>query len=221
MSIYTKLAEARVKLQAEPLKKSGKNHFVKIKTKEKDDRGYYKEDPMPYFELGDFLPAINLIFNELKMCGVVSFTDKQATLTIFDGESDQKIEFTSPMPTLMQNEKSTSNRLMQDIGGLQTYQRRYLYVSALEIVENDVIDSVDFKNTNEKQQQQQQQQQQGKAPEQTLQGFIEAVSKAQSKGEVEKYWQAVRQKLANHPQLLATANDHYQARKGDFELMEM
>lgn len=59
MSIYTKLAEARVKLQAEPLQKSGKNHFVKIKTKEKDDRGFYKEEPMPYFELGDFLPAIN------------------------------------------------------------------------------------------------------------------------------------------------------------------
>lgn len=63
--------------------------------------------------------------------------------------------------------------------------------------------------------------QSGKAPEETLQGFINAVNKAQSRDEVEKYWKAISQKLQGYPELLAQANDHYQARKGDFDLSEM
>ncbi|UZJ28775.1 ERF family protein [Pasteurella multocida] len=83
------------------------------------------------------------------MCSVVSFTEKLATLTIFDSESDGRIEFTSPMPTVPTLTKDgspiASNNLMQSIGALQTYQRRYLYMAALEIVECDAIDSQDFK----------------------------------------------------------------------------
>ena len=48
MSVYKKLSEARVMLQSMPLKKSGHNKFA----------GYN------YFELGDFLPAVNTIFNK-------------------------------------------------------------------------------------------------------------------------------------------------------------
>lgn len=63
--------------------------------------------------------------------------------------------------------------------------------------------------------------QSGKAPEETLQGFINAVNKAKSREDVEKYWKAISQRLAKYPQLLSQANDHYQARKGDFDLSEM
>ena len=149
MSIYAKLAQARVMLQDEGLQKTGKNYFIKVKTAKTLNNGKiaYEDEPMPYFELGDFLPKINKIFNELKMCSVVSFTEQLATLTIFDAESDGKVEFTSPMPKVpTQNAKGDigSNTLMQSIGALETYQRRYLYVSALEIVESDAIDSQDF-----------------------------------------------------------------------------
>ena len=149
MSIYAKLAQARVMLQDEGLQKTGKNYFIQVKTAKTLDNGKiaYENGPMPYFELGDFLPKINKIFNELKMCSVVSFTEQLATLTIFDAESDGKVEFTSPMPKVpTQNAKGDigSNALMQSIGALETYQRRYLYVSALEIVESDAIDSQDF-----------------------------------------------------------------------------
>lgn len=149
MSIYAKLAQARVMLQDEGLQKTGKNYFIQVKTAKTLDNGKiaYENEPMPYFELGDFLPKINKIFNELKMCSVVSFTEQLATLTIFDAESDGKVEFTSPMPKVpTQNAKGDigSNTLMQSIGALETYQRRYLYVSALEIVESDAIDSQDF-----------------------------------------------------------------------------
>ncbi|UEC23800.1 ERF family protein [Pasteurella canis] len=153
MSIYHKLAQARVKLQDKGLEKTGKNSFIKVKVYKtgKDGKTFTSDEPMPYFELGDFLPEVNKIFEELKMCSVVSFTDKLATLTIFDSESDGKIEFTSPMPTVPILTKDgspiASNNLMQSIGALQTYQRRYLYMAALEIVECDAIDSQDFKKT--------------------------------------------------------------------------
>lgn len=223
MSIYAKLAQARTKLQELPLQKSGRNHFIKIKErKEKNGREYYDDVAMPYFELGDFLPHINTIFQELGLCGVTSFTQELATLTIFDAESNGKIEITSPMPpvpTQGKNGAIASNNLMQSIGALETYQRRYLYVAALEIVENDVIDSRDFSESKKNQSPPQtppKNDGKSKTPEQTLQGFIEAANKAQTKEELEKYWKAINKKLEQYPDLLSTANDHYQARKGDF-----
>ncbi|MCK3657263.1 single-stranded DNA-binding protein [Pasteurellaceae bacterium Pebbles2] len=120
MSIYQKLAEARVKLQEKGLAQSGYNKFSGYK----------------YFELKDFLPEANRIFNELKICGVVSFTKEFATLTIYDSESDGKIEFTSPMADA--NLKGCHD--IQNLGAVETYQRRYLYVTALEISECDVLD---------------------------------------------------------------------------------
>lgn len=153
MSIYAKLAKARIMLQDKSLQKSGRNHFIKIKeVVNKNGRETYEDKPMPYFELSDFLPRINNIFEELKLCGVTSFTTETATLTIFDAESDGKIEFTSPMPPIPTQGKNgpiASNNLMQSIGALETYQRRYLYVMALEIVEKDAVDSQDFSKSKE------------------------------------------------------------------------
>jgi hypothetical protein len=68
MSVYSKLNEARISLQNTELSKSGHNKFA----------GYR------YFELGDFLPAIQDIFRNLNLCGVVSYTAEYATLTIVD-----------------------------------------------------------------------------------------------------------------------------------------
>lgn len=58
---------------------------------------------------------------------------------------------------------------------------------------------------------------QAKTPGETLNGFIQAVQKAQSLEEVEKYWKSVAHRLAEYPQLLDQARDHYEARKCDFE----
>jgi hypothetical protein len=62
--VYAKLQKARIKLQSAAIKKSGHNKFA----------GYQ------YFELGDFLPTINEIFNELGLCSVISFDKELATL---------------------------------------------------------------------------------------------------------------------------------------------
>jgi hypothetical protein len=119
--VYQKLQQARIKLQSTQLKKSGHNKFA----------GYQ------YFELGDFLPTINQIFAELKLCSTVSFDENTATLKIFDHEFGGLIRFTSPMAEA----QLKGCHPVQNLGATQTYLRRYLYVLALEIVEHDALDA--------------------------------------------------------------------------------
>ena len=120
-SVHKKLMEARMLLQHAPLKKSGHNKFA----------GY------SYFELGDFLPTINSIFYKTGLCGVVSFGKELATLTITDSEDGSEITLTSPMAEA--NLKGCHP--IQNLGAVETYTRRYLWVSAMEIVEHDALDS--------------------------------------------------------------------------------
>ena len=121
MGVHKKLMEARILLQQAPLKKSGHNKFA----------GY------SYFELGDFLPTINQIFSRVGLCGVVSFDKELATLTITDTEDSTEIKLTSPMAEA--NLKGCHP--IQNLGAVETYTRRYLWVSAMEIVEHDALDS--------------------------------------------------------------------------------
>ena len=83
MTVYAKLQQARIKLQGRKLTKSGKNKFA----------GY------EYFELGDFLPAIQEICNELGLCGVVTYTETAAFLNIYDTTNSECVVFSSPMST--------------------------------------------------------------------------------------------------------------------------
>lgn len=121
MSVYNKLMEARLTLQNTALTKSGHNKFAGYK----------------YFELGDFIPAIQKIFANLNLCGVISYTQDMATLTIIDTEDNSKIEITSPMSSAALK----GCHEVQNLGAVQTYIRRYLWVTAMEIVEHDAIDS--------------------------------------------------------------------------------
>lgn len=121
MNVYKKLMQARIKLQNTTLNKSGHNKFA----------GYR------YFELADFIPAIQNIFADLDLCGMISYTHEMATLTIVDTTDGGKIEITSPM-----SEAALKGcHAVQNLGAVQTYIRRYLWVTALEIVEHDAIDS--------------------------------------------------------------------------------
>ena len=121
MSVHKKLMQARVKLQSTEMKKSGLNKFA----------GY------SYFELGDFIPHLQTIFNEIGLCGVVSFDTTHATLCITDVDDGTQIVITSPMAEA--NLKGAHP--IQNLGAVESYQRRYLWMTAMEIVENDIIDS--------------------------------------------------------------------------------
>ena len=120
MSIYKKLQEARIQLQNTKLKKSGHNKFA----------GYY------YFELGDFLPEIQNICNKMGLCGVISFNQDMAYLQITDIDDGASIMFTSPMSSAAL--KGCHD--VQNLGAVQTYLRRYLWVNAFEIVEHDALE---------------------------------------------------------------------------------
>ena len=119
--VHKKLMQARIMLQEAPLKKSGHNKFA----------GY------SYFELGDFMPEINAIFNEVGLCGVVSYDSEIASLTITDTDDGTNIIITSPMAEA--NLKGCHP--IQNLGAVETYTRRYLWVTAMEIVEHDALDS--------------------------------------------------------------------------------
>ena len=119
--VHKKLMQARILLQNAPLKKSGHNKFA----------GY------SYFELGDFIPTINSIFNDVGLCGVVSYDSEIASLTITDIDDGTNIIITSPMAEA--NLKGCHP--IQNLGAVETYTRRYLWVTAMEIVEHDALDS--------------------------------------------------------------------------------
>jgi hypothetical protein len=112
---------ARIRLQGTKLKKSGWNDFSK----------YH------YFELGDFLPEIQNIFYDIGLCGVVSYDANYATLAITDTDDGTVIVIASPMAAA----QLKGAHPIQNLGAVETYQRRYLWMTALEIVEHDAIDS--------------------------------------------------------------------------------
>lgn len=120
-TIYKKLNQARKQFHLLKLKKSGRNDFAKYN----------------YFELSDFLiPALD-VFENNGLCGIVSFNSEQAKMVIVDIETGDKIEIESPMGSA--NLKGCHE--VQNIGAVETYQRRYLWMAALEIVEHDAIDA--------------------------------------------------------------------------------
>ena len=121
MSVHKKLMQARVKLQGTEMKKSGLNKFA----------GY------SYFELSDFIPHVQTIFNDLGLCGVVTFSTEYAQLCITDVDDGTVIVITSPMAEA--NLKGAHP--IQNLGAVLSYQRRYLWMAALELVEGDPIDS--------------------------------------------------------------------------------
>jgi hypothetical protein len=133
MTVYKKLMQARVALQNVKLNKSGQNKFA----------GY------AYFELGDFLPTVQSIFHEVGLCGYISYGPDLATLSIVDVDDGTSITITSPMAEA--NLKGTHP--IQNLGAVETYQRRYLWMTAMEIVEHDALDattgSVDSKRVDD------------------------------------------------------------------------
>ena len=114
------------------VKKSGRNTFSKYN----------------YFELDDIVPPKTEIFNELALCDIISFSDTEATLTLVNIEKpEETLEFKSPMRDL---ELKGANAV-QLLGGVETYQRRYLYMMVLDIVENDQFDQTPQNNNSKPQ----------------------------------------------------------------------
>lgn len=136
LNIYQKLAEARLRFLAAPVKKSGKNLYAEFK----------------YFELEDIVPVATQIFGDLGLVFMVDFKTVEGerlavgTLTNAD-KPEEEIIFTSPMEPLITNDGKYPNGMssIQALGGAQTYLRRYLYYLVLDIVEADALDATSGK----------------------------------------------------------------------------
>lgn len=122
MNVYEKLNLAREKFHQAEIKKSGHNKFA----------GYY------YFELADFVVPALKIFKEVGLVSVTSFQKDDAWMRIFNVEKPEEfITITSPM-----SEAALKGcHPVQNLGAVETYIRRYLWVTALEIVEHDALDA--------------------------------------------------------------------------------
>jgi hypothetical protein len=121
MNVYKRLNLARQDFHSSEIKKTGLNKFA----------GY------TYFELGDFIvPAIK-IFKDHGLIGIVSYGKEIAELRIINEDNpEEQITITSPM-----SEAALKGcHPVQNLGAVETYIRRYLWVSALEIVEHDALD---------------------------------------------------------------------------------
>lgn len=122
MNVYQRLNAARDAFHQTKLKKTGHNKFA----------NYY------YFELGDFLIPALQIFKEHGLTGVISFGKETADMRIVNVDKPEEvIVIESPMSTAALK----GCHEVQNLGAVQTYLRRYLWVAALEIVEHDALDA--------------------------------------------------------------------------------
>lgn len=119
--IYKQLNEARAQFHAQKLKKTGRNEFAKY----------------DYFELADFLIPAMQAFAKNDLVAVISFDKDLATMTIVNiNKPDERIVITSPMGSAALK----GCHEVQNIGAVETYQRRYLWCAAMEVVEHDVLE---------------------------------------------------------------------------------
>ena len=128
MNVYQKLNAVRQEFHQRKLKKSGHNKFA----------NYF------YFELGDFvIPALE-IFKAYGLISIISFGKESAEMRIINEDKPEEvIVIETPMSTAALK----GCHEVQNLGAVQTYLRRYLWVAALEIVEHDALDATTGKGT--------------------------------------------------------------------------
>lgn len=121
-NVFQRLSDARAEFHTLKLKKTGHNKFA----------GYY------YFELADFLIPALQVFSRHGLLGIVSFKPEIAEMKIINmHDKDDFYIINSPMSSAALK----GCHEVQNLGAVQTYLRRYLWVAALEIVEHDAVDS--------------------------------------------------------------------------------
>jgi len=132
-TIHAKMAEIKKRLAETKIKKSGYNKFAGFK----------------YHELPDFLNEINKLNNEIKVNDSIHI-DKAGdvcllTLTNTENTDDYytvSIPYSEAQMLASGGQPSKVDDI-QRLGSTITYMRRYLYMTAYNIQENDVVDSLD------------------------------------------------------------------------------
>lgn len=148
LNIYQKISKVRQEfIKAKP-KKTGINRFAEYK----------------YFELADIVPIAMSLCDKYDLIPLVDFDEDFAYMRVVDSESMR--EGVSTNPFAEEHQTSTSDMIadtvvfrspmrkltvkgmneIQALGGVETYQRRYLYMMFLDIVEADAFDATNGKD---------------------------------------------------------------------------
>ena len=133
-NVYQKLIEARRRFLAANVKKSGINRYAEFK----------------YFTLDDIVPVATEIFNDLGLVLATTIMKERVVgLLVNTDNPEDTVAFTSPMIDLLTNDGKYPNGMngVQALGGAETYQRRYIYMLVLDIVEADTFDALSGKDT--------------------------------------------------------------------------
>ena len=121
LNIYGRLSKARTEFHALEIKKSGLNKFS-------GGRYFTQEDiltnGLPFLHRNDLLP-------------IVTFDTEMATLTLYSTTTDEKIVFTSPMSSA----SLKGCHEVQNLGAVESYETRYLYIQLLQVVETDELEN--------------------------------------------------------------------------------
>lgn len=121
--LYKKIMLARKKFKDKGITKSGYNKFQNF----------------AYYELKDIIPEAIEICLDLDLATRFTYENNKYSLKIYDLENKEETEFT--MPSKIYPKEGNINNQLQNLGKIQTYIRRYLYMQFLDITENDVVDA--------------------------------------------------------------------------------
>lgn len=128
MNLYQKVAKIKGEMSSMKFSKTGRNSFTKFN----------------YFQLDDFEPTLEKLCSQYGVVTYFQFALDAARMVVVDADSPaDKIEVDSPVDVSF---GKTSSK-MQDIGAMQTYARRYLFMSFFGITESDFLDEVAGKDT--------------------------------------------------------------------------
>ena len=120
MTVYEKLLKARMMVHSKPMQKSGYNGFAKYN----------------YYTLDDIIPSILKACETFGIVTLIDFQNDLATLTVVDVASPKDVIVFST-PTSLDAVKGSK---IQNIGAMETYIRRYLYVNAFDIIQTEEVD---------------------------------------------------------------------------------
>ena len=122
LNLYQKIAKVKGEMAKAKLPKTGYNGYTKFN----------------YFQLDDFEPFLEKLCSDYGLVTFFNFTLDTAYMAVINSdEPEQSIEIKSPISIA-----GKTGNPMQDIGAMQTYARRYLFMSFFGITESDTLDAV-------------------------------------------------------------------------------
>lgn len=129
-NIYSKIMKVRKEFKNSQIKKSGKNEFQNFS----------------YLELSDFIPTAIDLCESVGLyihTNIGTITNKEyATMTVVNVDNaEEKVVYSLELPCI--SKEGAFNNKIQDIGKMETYIRRYLYMLFLDIAVADSVDSED------------------------------------------------------------------------------